>query len=142
MEVVSKRRYVWMTTVALGMVLTGARAQELTRVTISGEITGASGAHSVRVALWNEHGFLQKPVQEVRLKAGHSIRFTFDVPRGRWALSAYEDRNDNGVLDMGLFGPKEPYGFWRPFRGRRKPHFDEVAMLVDRDIGDANIALQ
>ena len=131
-----------MATVGLGVLLLAASAQEPARVSLSGEISGMSGAHTIRVALWNELGFLQKPIQEVRFKAGSSPRFTFEVPRGRWAVSAYEDRNENGVLDMGLFGPKEPYGFWRSIQGRHKPHFDDVAMLVDRDTTDANIALR
>jgi uncharacterized protein (DUF2141 family) len=131
-----------MTTIALGLMLTATQAQEPTRVSISGEITGVSGAHTIRVAIWNEGGFLQKPVQDVRLDAGRATRYTFVVPIGRWAISAYEDRNEDGVLDMGLFGPKEPNGFWRPFRSRHKPHFDEVAMLVDHDIADANIVLR
>jgi hypothetical protein len=57
-------------------------------------------------------------------------------------VSAYEDRNENGVLDMGLFGPKEPSGFWRPFAGWHKPHFDEVVVQVDRNIADADVTLK
>jgi uncharacterized protein (DUF2141 family) len=69
---------------------------------------------------------------------GHTARYTFVVPQSRWAISAHEDRNENGVLDTGLFGTREPSGFWRPFRGWHKPNFEEVAILVDRDIRDAN----
>jgi uncharacterized protein (DUF2141 family) len=57
-------------------------------------------------------------------------------------VSAYEDKNGNGVLDMGLFGPKEPSGFWRPFHAWRKPRFDDVAVDVGRDIADANVTLR
>jgi uncharacterized protein (DUF2141 family) len=64
------------------------------------------------------------------------------VRRGRWAISAFEDRNENGVLDMGLFGPKEPNGFCRPFHGRHQPHFDEVAISIDKDFTGANIVLK
>src|SRR5205807_5889173 len=55
------------------------------------------------------------------------------APGGRWALSAFEDRNGNGVLDTGLFGPKEPSGFWHPFTGHHKPRFEEVAFVIDQD---------
>jgi len=82
------------------------------------------------------------PIQEIRIEPGHDARFRFAVAPGRWAISAYEDRNENGLLDMGLFGPKEPSGFWRPFRGKHKPHFDEVVVAVDRDCADVVVALR
>ena len=72
------------------------------------------------------------------IEPGRVPRFEFVVEQGRWVVSAYEDLNENGALDMGLFGPKEPSGLWRPFRGWHRPHFDEVASAVDRDIRDAN----
>jgi uncharacterized protein (DUF2141 family) len=57
-------------------------------------------------------------------------------------VSAFEDINENGRLDMGLFGPKEPNGFWRQFRGHHQPRFDEVATLLDHDVLDADIVLR
>ena len=91
------------------------------------------------VALWQADGFLKRPVQQVRIEPGAGFGFQFEVPAGRWAVSAFEDRNANGVLDMGLFGLKEPSGFWRIFTGRHKPRFDEVAALIERDTPDADI---
>jgi uncharacterized protein (DUF2141 family) len=132
----------WLAAVVVTVTLTATGAQETMHFSIAGEITGASGAHAIRVALWNEVGFLQKPVTDLRLDAGTAARYRFVVRPGRWAISAYEDRNENGVLDMGLFGPKEPTGFSRPFRGRHKPHFEDVAIPVDHDITDANILLK
>jgi uncharacterized protein (DUF2141 family) len=111
-------------------------------LTISGRISGASGQHTVRVAVWDADGFLVKPLQVVILPRGAEPRFQFVVPPGRFALSAFEDRNENGVLDMGLFGPKEPSGFWRPFHGRHKPRFDEVATRFDHPVTDADIELK
>ena len=66
---------------------------------------------------------------------GKSTLYHFDVPPGHYALSAFEDLNGNGILDMGMFGPREPTGFWRPFQGRQKPRFERWqpysrAMLV------------
>jgi hypothetical protein len=34
---------------------------------------------------------------------------------------------------MGLFGPKEPSGFWRAFHGWHKPRFSEVCASIDHD---------
>ena len=110
-------------------------------VSLSGRVSGASGTHVIFVALWDADGFLKRPVQEIRIAPQAEPRFQFQVPVGRWALSAFEDQNDNGILDMGVFGPKEPTGFWRPFHGWRKPHFDDVAAQIDRNTRDADIKL-
>jgi uncharacterized protein (DUF2141 family) len=125
----------------LSLLGSAARADQAT-IDLSGRVTGASGKHAVYVALWRAEGFLEHPVKQVRLPAGTESTFTFKVAPGRWALSAFEDRNDNGVLDMGHFGPKEPAGFWRAFTGWRKPRFDDVASVVDRNLPNADIALR
>jgi uncharacterized protein (DUF2141 family) len=111
------------------------------QVVISGQIAGTSGRHSVYVALWDEQGFLVRPVQQLRIAPGAVAVFRFQAPPGRWAISAYEDENENGILDMGAFGPREPSGFWRPFHGWRKPRFADVAVAVGRDTLDADIRL-
>ena len=43
---------------------------------------------------------------------------------------------------MGLFGPKEPSGFWRPFGGWHKPRFDEVVTLFEGDARGLDIVLK
>ena len=113
----------------------------LVNVNLSGRVSGGSGKHVIYVALWDLSGFLKRPVQQIRIEPQAEARFQFQIPAGRWALSAFEDENDNGILDMGAFGPKEPNGFWRPFHKWRKPHFDDVAAQIDRNITDAEIKL-
>jgi uncharacterized protein (DUF2141 family) len=110
-------------------------------VTISGKIGGGSGNHAIYIALWDASGFLAKPVQAVRIEPHATAQFRFRVPSGSWAISAYEDVNDNGKLDMGLFGPKEPSGFWRAFHGWHKPRFTEVSAPVSSDVSNADIEL-
>ena len=110
-------------------------------VRVSGQIRGGSGRHEIQIALWNEAGFLGQPVQKARVEPGARAGFQFDVLPGRWAVSAFEDVNGNGILDQGVLGPKEPAGFWRAFHGWRKPRFDDVATQVDRDIANADIDL-
>jgi uncharacterized protein (DUF2141 family) len=125
----------------LGGALASAHAGPAS-VALSGRVRGASGKHTVHVALWRREGFLEHPAREAQFAPGVAPEFHFDVPPGDWAVSAYEDRNDNGVLDMGLFGPKEPSGFWRPFTAWRKPKFDDVAAPIARDTADADITLK
>ena len=124
---------------SLLMALTGTAPE---RVILSGQVQGSSGQHPVYVALWSAEGFLDRPAQQLRLEPDAGVGFRFEVAPGKWALSAFEDLNGNGVLDMGWFGPKEPNGFWRPFAGGHKPSFEEVEMLVAHDTPDANIRLR
>jgi uncharacterized protein (DUF2141 family) len=119
---------------------TGAAAPETFK--LSGRVLGSSGKGVVYVALWRADGFLKRPVGQVRIEPGAERVFHFEVPAGLWAVSAFEDRNGNGVLDMGLFGPKEPSGFWRAFTGHHQPRFDEVASLVERDTLNADVTVR
>jgi uncharacterized protein (DUF2141 family) len=105
-------------------------------------VLAASGGHTVHVAVWDADGFLRKPVQEACIAAGTATGFRFVIRPGRWAVSAYEDKNENGVLDTGVMGPKEPSGFSRAFNGWHKPRFDEVAILVEHDVANADVRLK
>jgi hypothetical protein len=117
------------------------QAGSMPSISISGKIGGASGNHPVYVALWDASGFLTKPVQQIRIEGHSTTGFQFHVPAGAWAISAYEDENENGKLDMGMFGPKEPSGFWRAFHGWHKPRFAEVSSQVSADVSNADIQL-
>lgn len=119
-----------------------AQVGSMEQFEISGRVSGGSGKHTIFVALWDSEGFLTKPVKHVRIDPQAAAVFHFSVPAGMWAVSAFEDENDNGVLDMGRFGPKEPSGFWRAFQGWRKPRFRDVAVSVDHNIDAANITLR
>jgi uncharacterized protein (DUF2141 family) len=110
-------------------------------VALSGNVHGATGRHTVYVALWDASSFLQKPVQQLKFAAGEKPAFEFHIAPGQWALSAFEDTNENGALDMGMFGPKEPSGFWRPFHQWRKPRFTDVQSSIGKDTPGADIDL-
>ena len=130
---------------AIGLVgLVGASTSSRRSETfkLSGRVVGASGKNALYVALWQADGFLVRPAQTRRIAAGEEPVFHFDVPAGRWAISAFEDRNGNGTLDMGTFGPEEPSGFWRPFNAPRKPEFGDVDSLINRDIPNADVTLK
>jgi uncharacterized protein (DUF2141 family) len=121
-----------------------ARAQSVPQqtITLSGKVSGASGRHTLYVALWDESAFLQKPMQQLQIKPGTDPVFQFRIPPGAWAISAYEDTNENGKLDMGIFGPKEPNGFFKPFHQWHKPKFTEVSFRSDRDTPNIDISLR
>lgn len=109
---------------------------------LSGTVLDGSGRHPIYVALWNAAGFLKQPVKEERIAPGQAPHFRFEVPGGMWALSAFEDVNGNGRLDMGWFGPKEPSGFWKPFHAWRRPRFSDVAAEIRSNTADADIRLR
>jgi uncharacterized protein (DUF2141 family) len=78
--------------------------------------------------------------EERRLKR---VRFRLEnvAPR-TYCLRAFQDTNGNGKLDEGTFGPKEPWGFWRPSRPfMRGPRFDEVAFRLGSDLDRVVIEL-
>ncbi|MEC5398661.1 DUF2141 domain-containing protein [Uliginosibacterium sp. H1] len=55
--------------------------------------------------------------------SGNVVEIVFrDLKPGSYALSAYQDENENQELDRGMFGiPKEPYGFSRDALGDKGP---------------------
>lgn len=138
----SRRRFLFLLSgVCATFPLQSQLASDRGEFTLAGRVRNASGKHAVFVALWNAGGFLERPVRQIRIDPPAEPVFRFEVSSGRWALSAFEDVNGDGKLDMGIFGPKEPSGFWHPFHGWHKPHFDEVAFQIDKDIADAEIVL-
>jgi uncharacterized protein (DUF2141 family) len=125
----------------LGLLGLPAHAQER-RVQVSGTVRGASGQHTIHVLLWDQRGFLRTAVQESFWAPQGTVRYALAVPVGHWAIAASEDRNENGVLDTGRFGPTEPLGFWPDVPFTRPPRFADVAVYIDHDVTDADITLR
>lgn len=109
-----------------------AQAGELT-IRFTG-ITETKG--QVRVALYafeDDYGKWQA-FRSAKTPASKLATITFtDLPKGRYVVSAYQDKNDNGELDKALFGiPTEPYGFSRnPFSRLGPPAFDKAALSLE-----------
>ncbi len=63
------------------------------------------------------------------------VAFVFrDIPAGTYGLCAFQDVDGTGKLETGLFGPKEPWGNYRPSRpSLRAPRFDEISFEVNGD---------
>jgi len=55
------------------------------------------------------------------------------LPAGTYALTAYQDVNNNGKLDRGMFGmPKEPFGFSNnPPVAMKGPSFHDCSFIYD-----------
>jgi uncharacterized protein (DUF2141 family) len=98
------------------------------------------GKGSVFVSVWNdEKTFLKKPFTELSEKAdGDTLVFLFVLPEGQYAISAYQDLNDNKKLDLGIFGiPKEPIGFGNNFRPKMSaPKFRDCAIDLSQSMAE------
>jgi 4,4'-diapolycopenoate synthase len=72
------------------------------------------------------HGFLPIPIHSERVK------FEVDLPPGTYAVSVYEDLNDNHKLDHNAIGiPREPVGASNNPKGRfGPPRFSECAFSL------------
>ncbi len=72
------------------------------------------------------------------------VRYEFtNVAPGRYALRCFQDVNGNGKIDIGMFGPKEPWANYRPARTRmRPPRFDEMAFELKQDLLTADLTLE
>ena len=94
------------------------------------------GKGSVFVSIFkNEETFFKKPFADRSVKADSSIeRFSFELPDGEYAISIYQDVNDNKKLDLGIFNiPKEPVGFGNNFRPKfSAPKYKDCAMIIDK----------
>jgi uncharacterized protein (DUF2141 family) len=65
-----------------------------------------------------------------------TVTLQFDnIASGEYAVSVFQDENDNRKLDTGLFGiPKEKYGFSNNVRGKTgPPSFEERLFKVEED---------
>ena len=64
----------------------------------------------------------------------YAFRFE-DVAPGRYALKGYLDTNGNRQLDVGMFGPREPWITYRDERFTfRAPRFEDVSFELLEDL--------
>lgn len=86
-----------------------------------------------------------KPAHATRTPVdGEQQRVRIQLPEGRYAVSLYQDLNDNGELDTNLLGaPVEPVGFSRNARGSLgPPEFGAAAFEVDDTHAEFDIRLR
>jgi uncharacterized protein (DUF2141 family) len=98
-------------------------------------VSGLRGEATVYFALFDRDTFLGKPIAVARSEPANPVARFKHLPSGKYALSAYQDINGNGLLDRGIFGiPKEPSGFSNDATGMMgPPKFDSAAIQLDAD---------
>ena len=77
------------------------------------------------------------------IKKGKTPFLFQKVPRGIYAIRCFQDVAGNKKLDMGPFGPKEPWGMYRSKRPTfRGPEFEEISFTVNRVMTDIHIEVK
>lgn len=120
---------------ALSLALT-VGAEPIQSITLVVRVLGIESAKGVVVAALycSKNDWLQAgkwyAATNVPPKNGTTISFA-NVTEDRCAVSVFQDENSSGSLDIGLFGPKEPYGFSRnPKPKIGPPSFDDCAIEI------------
>jgi len=75
-------------------------------------------------------------------KGRMSFRFE-NVPAGVYALRCFQDQDGDRSLDIGLFGPTEPWAMsWKRGRPFGRPSFEDVSFLVSGDVSGLELVLE
>lgn len=66
--------------------------------------------------------------KEVKVnKKGEYVCLFININEGRYGVKAFLDTNMDNKLNIGIFGPSEPWGFsWRDQRKKTKPRFQDI----------------
>ncbi len=122
-------------TLAIGIILitntltaSGTFGQQTLGVQIS-NVRKNSG--KIVVEIYNtESSWLKSPFRKTVLPTNEAIKTaSFDVPPGKYAISVYQDVNENGELDRTFVGiPKEPVGFGNNYKPFGKPRFESASI--------------
>ncbi len=133
--------------VAASFALGPTPAAEEKLVTVSGHVIGCSGKHTVYIMLWDKTIFdSRKPVKKMTRQAKEvrsgRVGYSFKTKPGQYTVSAYEDEDGNRTLKVGLFGPKEPQGFYREYTGWGPPSFKDIKFSLTADLKNAHIKLK
>ncbi|HEX8405623.1 MAG TPA: DUF2141 domain-containing protein [Duganella sp.] len=104
------------------------------------------GRGKVNVAVCDKERFLKDCAYSgsAPAQADETVVTIKNVPKGTWAVLAYQDENQNDKLDRNLIGiPSENYGFSRDARGKfGPPDYEEAAIEVGDELTVAKIKLR
>lgn len=131
--------------------LLGSTAKTAPLVSLQVTFTGVQpNKGPVRVALYHQASDFMviskaKASQSLVVGGNTQLTYTFEgLPPGQYAISSFQDLNNNGKLDKNFLGiPSEPYGFSNNARPKfRAPTWDEAAFLLGDKPQSIAIALE
>lgn len=106
--------------------LSAVHAADL-KVSVEG-VNGAKG--TIYFAVFEKEGFLDKPIKVAKSTPEQAAAILPNLKAGSYAISIYQDANDNGKLDRNMVGaPREPYGFSNDAMGMMGPPSFEAAAV-------------
>jgi len=78
----------------------------------------------------NQSAWLKMPFKKVVLSTDLEAQIaSFDVPYGKYAITIYQDLNENNEADMNFISiPKEPIGFGNNYKPFGEPKFESCAI--------------
>lgn len=128
-------------------VLLGVAAASASAATVEVRVSSVvPGRGKVNVAVCDKERFLKDCLYSgsVPAQAADVVVTIQNVPKGTWAVLAYQDENQNDKLDRNLIGiPSENYGFSRDARGKfGPPDFSDAAIDVGDETTVAKIKLR
>jgi uncharacterized protein (DUF2141 family) len=70
--------------------------------------------------------------KKAHVQNGEATILIDDLPYGKYAISTFFDKNENGILDTNFIGiPREPYAFsMNPSSSFGPPSFEEASFLL------------
>lgn len=78
----------------------------------------------------SKDGWLKSPFKKLVLATNQDAQTaSFNVPYGKYAITIYQDLNDNEESDMNFLSiPKEPIGFGNNYKPFGEPKFESCAI--------------
>lgn len=126
-----KKRFILVLTILTSAAL---NAQNKLTITVDG-IENAKG--KLLAAIYTKDSFLKAPpiaAEAIKIE-GETVSTVFEIPSGEYAVSVFQDENENGKLDGDKYGiPTEKYGFSNNSAGKTgPPSFDDCKFTVDKN---------
>jgi uncharacterized protein (DUF2141 family) len=121
-------------TLILSFVLTSITAiAQTTTVTI--QVNNVQvGKGSIVLNIYDKEASFFKTtyVSKTQTAVNSSLKFSLEIPNGRYAISIFQDIDNNGKLNQGWFDiPIEPVGFGNNFKPSfSQPRFNDCAVNV------------
>ena len=128
----------------ISTVLLAATASAATIEVKVSSVVGGKG--KVNVAVCDKERFLKDCLYSgsAPAQANETVVTIQNLPKGTWAVLAYQDENQNDKLDRNFIGvPSENYGFSRDARGKfGPPDFSDAAIEIGDELTVAKIKLR
>ena len=131
----SKKLFIISVLIAISFM--GVSSNSFGRETLDIKITNIKkNTGKIIVEIYNsKSSWLKSPYKKVVLLTDQDAQIaSFDVPYGKYAITIYQDLNENSEADMNFLSiPKEPIGFGNNYKPFGEPQFESCAINFNAD---------